>query len=79
VPILAFLARACPELAEEVGGDAAGLASLSVLHEPPMGNRSGASFAKNAKERGTPMAVVAATSKTWATRLWRDPLNFAWA
>jgi hypothetical protein len=52
---------------------------LSVLHEPPMGNRSGASFAKNAKERGTPMAVVAATSKTWATRLWRDALNFAWA
>jgi hypothetical protein len=76
---LRFSQELAQSLPKEWAAMLPGSASLSVLHEPPMGNRSGASFEKNAKERGTPMAVVAATSKTWATRLWRDALNFAWA
>jgi hypothetical protein len=59
-PILAFLARACPELAEGVGGDDAG--ATFVRSTPPVAYPS-CLFAKYAKD-GAPASAVASAVGT---------------
>src|SRR5882757_2249337 len=83
-PILAFFARACPELAEGVGGDAACTFSLPQ-YGPACGRSSLTTFMdrmikptapafpspalrKEREGQGTQFIADVSRSKTWATR-----------